>query len=174
MTQHAEVGRVSPWDDIALRLNPYASDYRRPFAFSAILYPHRYRLALRLAFQGERTPWTYTGLPRSTSGIYERRGIFLYAGGICCQRGPSLERIHPPAYLLVQALNSNLWLAPHHDIYESSPMLSLLILTLAPHRLLLAASTSPRGLVYRFRRVRFRPLHTPGLLPTHGTVGSTG
>ena len=52
MTQHAEVGRVSPWDDIALRLNPYASDYRRPFAFSAILYPHRYRLALRLAFQG--------------------------------------------------------------------------------------------------------------------------
>ena len=53
-------------------------------------------------------------------------------------------------------------------------MLSLLLLTLAPHRLLLAASTSPRGLVYHFRRVRFRPLHTPGLLPTHGTVGSTG
>ena len=124
--------------------------------------------------KGERTPWTYTGLPRSTSRIYERRGIFLDASGICCQRGPSLDRIHPPAYLLVQALNSNLWLAPHHDIYESSPMLSLLLLTLAPHRLLLAASTSPRGLVYRFRRVRFRPLHTPGLLPTHGMVGSTG
>ena len=64
-TQHAEVGRVSPKDDVARRLNPYAPYYRAPFACSAIPYPHGCWLASRLAFP-ERRPGTRTGLPRST------------------------------------------------------------------------------------------------------------
>ena len=39
-----------------------------------------------------------------------------------------------------QALNSNVWLVPVHDVCESFLMSSLSALTLAPHRLLLAAS----------------------------------
>src|SRR5579859_4670957 len=48
-----------------LSLNPYLLHYRAAFAFSTFLYPHLYRLPLRVAFpfQGEvrayRVPFTY-------------------------------------------------------------------------------------------------------------------
>ncbi len=50
------------WDDVGLNLNPYPLDYRAVFAFSSILYPQFYRLALRLAFPCDEVAWENYGL----------------------------------------------------------------------------------------------------------------
>ena len=51
------------WGDVASRRNPYPPDYRMAFASSILLFPHAYRLALRLTFpRGRRT-----GFPCSVS-----------------------------------------------------------------------------------------------------------
>src|SRR5262249_26457586 len=55
-----EVCRLSPWDDVAGRLNPYPSPYRTAFACSLLLYPPSHRLRLRDRFPEGET----TGLPR--------------------------------------------------------------------------------------------------------------
>jgi hypothetical protein len=44
-----EVSRLSPWGDVAGRLNPYLAHYRPAFACSLFLYPPPRKLALRLA-----------------------------------------------------------------------------------------------------------------------------
>src|ERR1039457_837035 len=77
---------------------PYPVHYRRALALSAILYPHPYRLALRLAFPEGRS----TGLPRSE---YVPRWVRprLYAGDwfVC---GRTLQRaLLRVTYLLVEA-----------------------------------------------------------------------
>jgi hypothetical protein len=51
------------WGDVALGLHPYPSRYRMAFASSILLFPHTYRLALRLAFPRGRC----TGFPCSVS-----------------------------------------------------------------------------------------------------------
>ena len=51
-----------PWDDVALRRNPYPSRYRKALAFSTIPYPPGYRLSLRIAFPECYIPgpgWAY-------------------------------------------------------------------------------------------------------------------
>src|SRR5437879_4199791 len=59
--QHArEVGRLSPWGDVAFWLNPYPTHYRSAFASSPIPDPPSHRLLLRVAFPRGET----TGLPR--------------------------------------------------------------------------------------------------------------
>src|SRR5258707_2209105 len=42
-----EVCRLSPWDNVALRLNPYPADYRPAFACSLLLYPPPHQRLLR-------------------------------------------------------------------------------------------------------------------------------
>ena len=132
-------GMMSPCGSIPM---PPITDDRSLSPRSSI----RTSINMTCGMPSQRCFGTCTGLPRSASRICERRGIFLYAGGTYHQRGPIQQRIHPPSYLLVQALNSNLWLALLHGTYGSSPMLSLHPLTLAPHRLLLAALASPHVL----------------------------
>src|SRR5262245_61409167 len=69
-------------DDLALRLNPYPTHYRSAFAFSTILYPQPYRLALRRAFPSGRI----TGLPRSMKTAESVRSRFS-AGGATSATG---------------------------------------------------------------------------------------
>jgi len=78
------------WGDVAQRRNPYPAHYRLAFAFSTILCPQSYRLALRLAFPrlfSLRARFGYlvvrgrtTGLPRSAR-VPARVRSLLYAGG---------------------------------------------------------------------------------------------
>ena len=71
-----EVCRLSPWDNVALRLNPYPADYRPAFACSRFLYPPSHQLLLRDAFPDGET----TGLPRSVAVTVWVRSR-LFAGG---------------------------------------------------------------------------------------------
>jgi hypothetical protein len=59
-----------------------------------------------------------------------------------------------------------------NDSYDGSHVLTDIILSLAPLRLLLADLASPRGLAYGFPRVRFRKLQTGRLLILHVPVGA--
>jgi len=71
-----EVCRLSPWGNVALRLNPYPAHYRPAFACSLIPYPPSRQLPLRVAFPcGEKT-----GLPRSVAVTVWVRSR-LFAGG---------------------------------------------------------------------------------------------
>src|SRR6266436_280105 len=45
-----EVCRLSPWDDVAVRLNPYPPHYRTAFACSLLLYPPAHPLLSRDSF----------------------------------------------------------------------------------------------------------------------------
>ena len=77
-----EVGRLSPWDDVAWRLNPYPAHYRPAFACSLVLYPQPRGLALRFAVPGRLggPPGRTTGLPRSLPvAVWVRPRLF--AGG---------------------------------------------------------------------------------------------
>jgi hypothetical protein len=77
-----EVCRLSPWDDVALRLNPYPAHYRPAFACSLLLYPQSHRRFLRAAFLSDKglSVWETTGLPRSaTVTVWVRSRLF--AGG---------------------------------------------------------------------------------------------
>src|SRR6516225_7050405 len=58
-----EVCRLSPWDDVAGRLNPYPVHYRPAFACSLLLYPPFHQPLLRDAFPDGET----TSLPRSVA-----------------------------------------------------------------------------------------------------------
>jgi len=72
------------WSDIACVLNSYPPHYRGAFASSILLFPHAYRLALRLAFPcGGRT-----GFPCSVS-------VTTNGGGALC----------PPVALLPMTRN---------------------------------------------------------------------
>jgi hypothetical protein len=55
-----EVGRLSPWDDVAGWLNPYPPHYRAAFAFSFLLCPQPRRLALRFAFPHKGEGYGFT------------------------------------------------------------------------------------------------------------------
>src|SRR5215467_11649285 len=59
-----EVCRLSPWDHVARRLNPYPLHYRAAFACSLLLYPPPHQPLLRgsVPRMGETT-----GLPRSAA-----------------------------------------------------------------------------------------------------------
>jgi hypothetical protein len=77
-----EVCRLSPWDDIALRLNPYPAHYRPAFACSLLLYPQSRGPLLRVAFLCDNalSHGETTGLPRSaTVTVWVRPRLF--AGG---------------------------------------------------------------------------------------------
>jgi len=95
-----------------LTLNPYPAHYRLAFASSRVLYPHLYRLPLRLAFPFGRD----TGLPRSAR-------VPLDDLGSACPpvtrhlRETMGERLHLATYLLVQAWQP-LWLVGPHDVYQ--------------------------------------------------------
>ncbi len=71
-----EVCRLSPWDDVALRLNPYPARYRPAFACSLIPYPPSRGQLLRVAFPCREK----TGLPRSVAVTVWVRSR-LFAGG---------------------------------------------------------------------------------------------
>ena len=76
-----EVCRLSPWDDVALWLNPYPARYRPAFAYSLLPYPPSLRLLLRVAFPcGRGHGGGTTGLPRS-AGVTVQVRSRLSAGG---------------------------------------------------------------------------------------------
>src|SRR5437868_15437976 len=76
-----EVGRLSPWDDVAGWRNPYPLPYRAAFAYSLLLYPLSLRLLLRVAFPcGRGQNGETTGLPRSADVTVRVRSR-LSAGG---------------------------------------------------------------------------------------------
>jgi hypothetical protein len=64
MKDQREVRRLSPWGDVALRLNPYPAHYRLAFACSLIPYPPSRRLLASLASRfPDRLPgWGVDGL----------------------------------------------------------------------------------------------------------------
>jgi hypothetical protein len=68
-----EVGRLSPWDDVALRLNPYPAHYRPAFACSLVLYPQPHGLALRFA------------VPDARWGVWGDYGLTTFPP--CCRVG---------------------------------------------------------------------------------------
>jgi hypothetical protein len=75
-----EVCRLSPRDDVAVRLNPYPAHYRPAFACSLLLYPPPLGLASRFAFPAGRPAGETTGLPRSAGVTVRVRSCFS-AGG---------------------------------------------------------------------------------------------
>ena len=98
-------------DHVASRLNPYPPHDKAAFAYSILLYPQPYRLALRLTFPKGRT----TGLPRSVSvPTWGRSG--LSAGGLPLRPVTLAHRFLTP-YLLVQA-SQHFPLVSHHDGYR--------------------------------------------------------
>jgi hypothetical protein len=80
------------WDAIALPLNPYPVHYSPAFAFSILLCPQFYRLALRFTFPGGRT----TGLPCSAYMPLDGLGVCSFAGDFmsACQQGGSRTASH--------------------------------------------------------------------------------
>src|SRR5262249_59709109 len=81
-----EVCRLSPWGDVAARLNPYPAHYRPAFACSLLLYPPPPGLALRLAVPTGHPGGGTTGLPRS-AGVTVWGGSRLSAGGAATAPG---------------------------------------------------------------------------------------
>ena len=77
-----EVCRLSPWGDVALRLNPYPAHYRPAFGCSLLLYPPPHRRLLRGRFPDGNglSPEETTGLPRSAAVTVWVRSR-LFAGG---------------------------------------------------------------------------------------------
>ena len=55
------------------------------------------------------------------------------------------------------------WLVDHNDVYQQFTCVDHTVLALAPYRLGLAVSASPRVSAYGFPRVLLRQLHTIGL-----------
>jgi hypothetical protein len=180
-----EVCRLSPWGDVAHRLNPYPPPYRAVFACSLLLYPPPHRRALRCAFPHGET----TGLPRS-------------AGATLCGLGrasPPVARhlrrrsSEPPdlaTYLLVQAPPEaaprrtrltpffriqHLWLVLSNDVYQRFTSVNRTTLSWFPTALMLAVATSPHGCIAILTDevTLSRELRTPVLPPTHVPVDSS-
>jgi hypothetical protein len=91
--------------------NPYPPDYRMAFASSIFLYPHPYRLVLRLAFpeggiRAYHVPHVYPdGLGPASSPVARHL------------RQAIKKHLRLTTYLLVQACQ-HLWLVPNHDVYR--------------------------------------------------------
>ncbi len=83
-----EVCRLSPRDDVVVRLNPYPAPYRLVLACSLFLYLLSDRLTLRLAFLAAGALRPTTGLPRSAA-VPRWGGTQLFAGGATSTPGCS-------------------------------------------------------------------------------------
>jgi hypothetical protein len=89
-------------------MNPYPGDYRRAFAFSGFLRPHAQEPSLRLACPGR------AGIRGCRVPLDERamgEGLVYTPAGVVVSVNLLQQKIYQPAYLLVQALASNLSLS---------------------------------------------------------------
>ena len=158
------------------RVAPYPGDYTaRPLLSPPSFTPSCAGVPCGLAFPGLPVRGTMGLITFPIRNMRATRDLSVRRCGIPVSVDPtSKESTIRFPQLRASGLELQLWPVSHNDAYESSPMLSLFALTVAPHCLLLADSASPRGLAYRFRRLRSRKLHTRELPPTHVPVGSAG
>lgn len=146
MEHHAEVCSLS------CRVpDPYPTRDRPAFAFSAMSYPHPYRLALRLAFPRKGGIRTYH-VPR----IYPD-GL----GSACTPVTLHLRQDQPegpvPGHIpfgssLLPYGHSTFGLSLHNDASDGSSHILAIPSTQPPSRLVLAATTSPHGSAASFGR----------------------
>ena len=95
-------------------LNPYLAHYRLAFAFSRILYPQPYRLALQHTFPLGQL-WEDYGL--NTFRLSTMSGLGpAYSPVAQHLRQITDQYLFLSTYLLVQAYQ-HLWLVPRDDVY---------------------------------------------------------
>jgi len=128
------------------RLNPYASHYRMPFAFSAFSYPLHQQLSLRIACHLAmfREVGGESGLPRSRSCRPECDICFishrdcpfsarLFPGSVATTYSQT-EQEQPAAYHLVWACQP-LWPNSPHEVYRRFTSVAHAELAWPPRRL---------------------------------------
>ena len=113
-------------------LNPYASHYSPPFAFSAFSYPLPQQLALRRTCHDFNSPrsWRRVGLTVFRTRDKSRLGS-TYSPAICCPCNPSMEadnRMH--AFWLKP---HSIFGLPHLTTFIGGSLLLTVLLTLAPY-----------------------------------------
>jgi hypothetical protein len=141
---------------VTMRRNPYLPHYRTAFAFSRILYPHAYRPHLRLAFLSsltrERGEEAY-GL--TVFRVSNSEGYVLSIHRWCFvahDQGRPSPGAHHNAFWLQP--NSNFGWSGFTMFIESSHKLTI-PRTLAPSRLMLAATPAPCGFGARLMAVGY-------------------
>jgi hypothetical protein len=115
--------------------NPYPVDYRPTFAFSVLLYPQRYRWALRHTFPGGRA----TGLP-SSACITGWGRCALSTGGVGCPCHGTHHPVNPPQSE-VSASSPPVWLT----VFTKRSHVLTIPSTLAPLPMMLGDPLCPRG-----------------------------
>ena len=158
--------RVGRWIRPVDRVAPYPSHYSPALAFSAILYPLGHRRFFRTRFPGRflRGPVGLITFP--IRNIRTTRDLSIRRCGVAVSVDPNKREstIRCPQSR-ASSLVPQLWLVADNDAYESSLMLSLNALTLAPRSLLQGSFSLSSRFGLPFPAGTFPSASHPGITP---------